>query len=283
VDTYIRAGTYARLPPLPYTPGTDGAGIVDAVGTDVVGLAPGDRVYIGGQLSRRPTGTYAEAALVPAIAAHALPASLSFAQGAAVGVPYATAWRALFQKALVLPGEVVLVHGASGGVGIAAVQMANAHGAIVIGTAGTDAGRELVRSEGAHQVVDHTAGGYVDEILAFTGGRGVNVVLEMLANVNLERSLGLLAMRGRVVVIGSRGSLDFNPRLTMAKEATVLGMTLWNMTAAEDAAVQAGVSAALESGTLRPVVGREFALVDAPLAHQAVVARGAHGKVVLVP
>ena len=208
---------------------------------------------------------------------------MSFAQGAAVGVPYATAFRALFQKAFVMPGEIVLVHGASGGVGLAAVQMASAHGAIVIGTAGTDAGRELVRSEGAHQVVDHTASGYADEILAFTRGRGVNVVIEMLANVNLERSLGLLAMRGRVVVIGSRGSLEFNPRLTMAKEAAVLGMTLWNMTAAEDAAVQAGVSAGLENGMLRPVVGREFALADAPLAHQAVVERGAHGKVVLVP
>jgi NADPH2:quinone reductase len=219
--------------------------------------------------------------VVHASAVHPLPANLSYAQGAAVGVPYATAWRALFDKAQLAPGEIVLVHGASGGVGLAAVQMANAHGAIVLGTAGTDRGRELVRSEGAHHVFDHTAGGYADEIVSFTAGRGVHVVLEMLANVTLERSLGLLAMRGRVVVIGSRGTLEFSPRLTMAKEATLLGMTLWNMTPAEAAAVQAGVSAGLESGTLRPVVGREFPLGDAPKAHEAVMTRGAYGKVVL--
>jgi NADPH2:quinone reductase len=248
-----------------------------------VGLEPGARVYVAGLLSRRCTGTYAEAVVVHASAVHALPAPLTFPQGAAVGVPYATAWRALFQKAQVAPGETVLVHGASGGVGLAAVQMASAHGAIVLGTAGTAEGRELVLSEGAHRVFDHRTAGYVDEIMAFTAGRGVNVVLEMLANVNLERSLGLLAMRGRVVVIGSRGSLDFNPRLVMGKDAAVLGMALWNMTAAEDAAVQAGVAAGLDSGTLRPVVGREFALADAPRAHEAVVTPGAHGKVVLVP
>lgn len=281
VDAYIRAGTYARKPALPYTPGTDGAGTVDAVGPDVVGLAPGDRVYVAGLGASRCTGTYAEAVVVHASAVHPLPASLSFAQGAAVGVPYATAWRALFDKAQLAPGEIVLVHGASGGVGLAAVQMANAHGAIVLGTAGTDRGRELVLSEGAHHVFDHKSSGYAEEIMAFTGGRGVHVVLDMLANVTLERSLGLLAMRGRVVVIGSRGSLDFNPRLTMAKDATVLGMTLWNMTPAEAAAVQAGVSAGLEAGTLRPVVGREFALADAPRAHEAVTAPGAYGKVVL--
>ena len=216
------------------------------------------------------------------VTVHALPATLSYAQGAAVGIPYATAWRALFGKAYVAPGETVLVHGASGGVGLAAVQMAAAHGCIVLGTASTEAGRELVRSEGAHRVFDHRAADYTDEILAFTGGHGVSVVLEMLANVNLERSLGMLAPRGRVVVIGNRGSMEFNPRVIMAKEATVLGMTLWNMNAAEDAAVQAGVSAGLENGTLRPVVGREFALADAPRAHEAVLVPGAHGKVVLL-
>ena len=283
VDTYIRSGTYARKPALPYTPGTDGAGTVDAIGQGVVGLAQGDRVFVTGVHAPRCTGTYAEAAVLHASAVHPLPASLSFAQGAAVGVPYATAWRALFQKAFLAPGETVLVHGASGGVGVAAVQMAASHGAIVLGTAGTEAGRELVLSEGAHHVFDHRAPGYADEILAFTGGRGVSVVLEMLANVNLERSLGLLAMRGRVVVIGNRGTIEFNPRAIMAKDATVLGMTLWNMTAAENAAVLAGVSAGLEAGMLRPVVGREFSLADAPQAHEAVAVPGAHGKIVLLP
>lgn len=282
VDTYIRAGTYARKPDLPYTPGTDGGGEIDATGSAVVGLARGQRVYLAGGLGRRCTGTYAEHVVAHASAVHALPATLSYSQGAAVGIPYSTAWRALFGKAYVAPGETVLVHGASGGVGLAAVQMAASHGCIVLGTASTEAGRELVRSEGAHRVFDHRAANYTDEIMTFTGGLGVSVVLEMLANVNLERSLGMLVPRGRVVVIGNRGPMEFNPRLIMAKEATVLGMTLWNMNAAEDAAVQAGVSAGLENGTLRPVVGRELALGDAPRAHEAVLVPGAHGKVVLL-
>ena len=283
VETYIRSGAYARKPALPYTPGSDGAGTIDAVGSAVVGLARGDRVYICGLAPKTCTGTYAEQCVVHASAVHPLPASVSYAQGAAVGVPYATAWRGLFQKARLESAETVLVHGASGGVGIAAVQMAASHGAIVIGTAGTDHGRELVLSEGAHKVFDHTVPGYAEEITAFTGGRGVDVVVEMLANVNLERSLGLLAPYGRVVVIGNRGSLQFNPRAIMAKDATVFGLTLFNMTAADYAAVHAGIVAGLDARTLRPVVGREFPLEDAPKAHEAVLAAGSHGKLVLLP
>ena len=283
VEAYVRTGTYARKPALPYTPGSDGAGVVEAVGVDVVGLATGDRVYVCGLAPKTCTGTYAEAVVVHASAVHPLPASVSYAQGAAVGVPYATAWRALFQKAKLESGEIVLVHGASGGVGIAALQMAASHGAIVIGTAGTERGRELVLSEGAHKVLDHAAPGHVEEIMAFTGGRGVDVVVEMLANVNLERSLGVLAPYGRVVVVGSRGALEFNPRAIMAKDATVLGMTLFNMSAADYAAVHAGVAAGLDARTLRPVVGREFALEHAARAHEAVLAPGAHGKIVLLP
>jgi NADPH2:quinone reductase len=283
VEAYIRTGTYARKPSLPYTPGSDGAGVIDAVGADVVGLTEGDRVYVCGLAPKKCTGTYAESAVVHASAVHPLPASVSFAQGAAVGVPYATAWRALFHKANLQAGETVLVHGASGGVGIAALQMAGAHGAIVIGTAGTDRGRELVLSEGAHKVFDHSSASYAEGILQFTNGRGVDLVIEMLANVNLERSLGMLAPFGRVVVVGNRGSLDFNPRAIMAKDATVLGMTLFNMNAADYAAVHAGVSAGLEAKTLRPVVGREFPLQDAARAHEAVLAPGSHGKIVLLP
>jgi NADPH2:quinone reductase len=283
VEAYVRTGTYARKPALPYTPGSDGAGVIEAVGADVVGLTTGDRVYVCGLAPKPCTGTYAEAVVVHASAVHPLPASVSFGQGAAVGVPYSTAWRALFHKARLESGEIALVHGASGGVGVAAIQMAGSHGAIVIGTAGTERGRELVLSEGAHRVFDHGASGYADEIMAFTGGRGVDVVIEMLANVNLERSLGVLAPSGRIVVVGSRGSLEFNPRAIMAKDATVLGMTLFNMSAADYAAVHAGVAAGLEARTLRPVVGREFPLQDAPRAHEAVLAPGSHGKIVLLP
>lgn len=283
VETYIRAGTYARLPQLPYTPGTDGAGVVDAVADDVAGIAVGDRVYVAALLAKASTGTYAEYVVCDASCVHPLPATMTAGQGAAIGVPYATAWRALFQKARLQPGETVFVHGASGGVGLAAVQIARAHGADVLGSAGTAEGLELIRSEGAHLALNHASEVYLDELLRVTDGRGADIVLEMLANVNLERDLAITAQNGRIVVIGSRGALQFNPRGTMARELTIIGMAYWNAPLADDRQVHAGICAGLEAGTLRPAVGRQFALADAPRAHDAVMARGAHGKIVLLP
>src|SRR5260221_6439996 len=138
VDAYIHTGNYARKPPLPYTPGFDGAGEVESVGADVKGFRAGDRVYISGPGSTiAGAGTYAERALCSLSQLHLLPAKASFGQGAALGVPYCTAYRALFQRADAKPGETVLVHGATGGVGIAAVQLAVARGLRVFGTGGT--------------------------------------------------------------------------------------------------------------------------------------------------
>jgi len=279
VDNYIRTGTYAIKPPLPYTPGSDAAGVVDAVGEGVQGLAPGDRVYVGGSIS----GCYAEQTLADAWQVHRLPAGVSFAQGAAVNVPYATAFRALFQIAHAQAGETVLVHGASGGVGVAGVQFARAAGMKVIGTAGTGRGRELVAVQGAHHVLDHHAQGCLDELMKVTGGRGVDLILEMLANVNLAKDLTVLAPKGRVVVVGNRGTIEINPREIMRRDAAVLGMVLFNATRQELASIHAGIIAGLENGSLRPVVGRELPLAEAPQSHRAVMEPGAFGKIVLVP
>jgi NADPH2:quinone reductase len=279
VDTYIRSGTYARKPALPYTPGTDAAGVVESVGQGVARVAVGERVYMAWTLS----GAYAERALCTESQVHALAQQVSYAQGAAVHVPYATAYRALFQLARATPGESVLIHGASGGVGIAAVQLARAAGLKVIGTGGTDRGRKLVAAQGAHHVLDHRAPDYLERALALTGGRGVDVVLEMLANVNLGKDLTILAMGGRAVVIGSRGLVEINPREAMSRDATILGMSLFNASARDAASIHAALVAGLENGTLRPVVGQEMRLADAPRAHQAVMEPGAYGKIVLIP
>jgi NADPH2:quinone reductase len=279
VDSYIRAGTYAVKPPLPYTPGMDAAGTVEAVGQRVESVEVGERVYVAGTLS----GAYAAQALCDASHVHRLPERVSFAQGAGVNVPYATAYRALYNRAHGQPGETVLVHGASGGVGIAAVQMARAGGLTVIGTAGTEKGRKLVLEQGAHHVVDHRKEGYAEEIMALTNGRGVDVILEMLANVNLAKDLTLLALRGRVVVIGNRGSIEINPRATMQRDLSILGLTLLNATKEELVSIHAALIAGLESGTLHPVVGREMPLAEAPLAHRAVMESGAYGKIILIP
>jgi NADPH2:quinone reductase len=282
-DTYVRTGTYAFFTPaLPYTPGFDGAGEVEALGPDVSGLAPGDRVMVSA-LGGGSTGTYAEAVVADATQVHPLPDALSYNQGAAVGVPCVTAWRALFQKADLRPGETVLIHGASGGVGLPTTQLAHDAGAVVIGTAGSAAGAGLVRAAGADHVLDHGSPGYLDEVPGLTGGRGVDAVVEMLANVNLERDLGVLALRGRIVVVGSRGELTFTPRLTMLKEAMILGTALWNATPAETAEALSGVAGKLSEGVIQPVVGTEFPLSQAAEAHRRILEAPANGKMVLIP
>ena len=278
VDTYIRAGTQGYGAPLPYTPGLDAAGVVEAVGSGVTRVRVGDRVYTVGTL----TGAYAQRTVCVERQVHRLPDNVSFAAGAALGIPYGTAYRALFQRAQAQPGETVLIHGGSGGVGVPAIQMARAHGCTVIATAGTDRGRELVTAQGAHHVLDHRAEGYLAGALAATGGGGVDVVLEMLANVNLAKDLEVLAPRGRVVVIGNRGTVEINPRELMRRDADVRGMSLLVAPERDLLSAYAGITAGLESGVLRPVIGRELPLAEAPAAHRLVMEPGAYGKIVLV-
>lgn len=282
VDTYIRKGAYARRPSLPYTPGADAAGVVEAVGAGVSAYKRGDRVYTIGTAGAS-SGTYAEMALCELAQVHPLPEGTSFQQGAAIGVPYGTAYRALFHRARARPGEFVLVHGASGGVGTAGIQLGRAAGMVVLATAGTDRGLDLVIQQGATHAFNHRSTEYLEAIMAATAGRGVDVVLEMLANVNLNKDLGLLAKHGRVIVIGNRGTIEIDARQTMSRDADIRGMTLFNTSPEDMAEIHAALGAGLRSGTLKPVVGREFPLANAPEAHEAVMSPGAHGKVVLKP
>jgi NADPH2:quinone reductase len=277
-DTYTRAGT-SRKPTLPYTPGIDAAGIVESIGDAVADVRVGARVYISGSIS----GAYAEQALCEEHQVHLLPEKITFAQGAAVNIPYATAYRALFQLAKAVPRETVLIHGATGGVGVAAIQLARAAGLRVIGTGGTERGRNLVIEQGAHHVLDHRAPGYLDQIQTLTEGHGVDVILEMLANVNLDMDLKILAMAGRVVVIGSRGRIEIDPRDTMMRDASILGMLLFNVTQPEASSIHAALVAGLENGTLRPVIGKEMPLAEAQRAHREIMEHGAYGKIILIP
>ena len=279
VDTYIRSGTYARKPNLPYTPGTDAGGVIEAVGPNVKHFKVGDRVYTNGTL----TGACAELAICEESRVHHLPSKVSFAQGAAIGVPYGTAYRALFQRGRGKAGETVLVHGATGGVGIACVQFARAAGFTVIGTGGTEKGRAVVVEQGAHHVLDHRAPDYEKRLMDITGGRGVDLITEMLANVNLAKDLTLLAPGGRVVVIGNRGTIEINPRDAMGREASILGLTLFAATDADLREIHAATIAGLENGSLRPMVRQELPLTEAARAHQLVVEQGALGKIVLIP
>lgn len=278
-DTYMRNGMYPIKPPLPYIPGSDAAGVVEAVGEGVKKVKPGDRVYT----ARTITGAYAEYALADESQVYPLPDKISFAQGAGLWVPYGTSYHALRHHAKARAGETVLVHGASGGVGIASVQWARAEGLTVLGTAGSQRGLDLVKKEGAHHVFDHTKPGYAEEIMKLTDGKGVDIILEMLANVNLPTDMKLLALNGRVIVIGNRGEVTINPRELMSRRGSIRAFTLWAATEEESKEIHAAIAAGLENGTLRPIVGKELQLKDAAQAHQDVLAPGSYGKIALIP
>ena len=279
VDTYIRSGAYGKLPALPYTPGIDGAGTVESLGGPVPGLLPGQRVYLSGSL----TGTCAQFALCSPSQVHPLPDSLSPAQGAALGIPYATADFALYSRGKALPGESLLIHGGTGSVGMALLQTARHLRLRVFATGGTPDGCRLLLEAGAEEAFDHTAPGYESALLAASGGGGFPLIVEMLANVNLARDLQLLAPGGRIVIVGSRGPAEINPRELMARNADIRGVMLFGAGGAELAETHTRIQQGALEGWLRPRIARELPLAQAAEAHHLVLQRGINGKLVLAP
>ncbi|CAL1593331.1 unnamed protein product [Knipowitschia caucasica] len=278
VETYIRTGTFARKPSLPYTPGSDVSGVVHGVGEGVSALKIGDQVFAVSTV----TGGYAEFTVASDDCVYKLPDGLDFAQGAAIGIPYFTAYRALVHRAKAKPGETVLIHGASGGVGVAACQLSRALGLRVLGTAGTTEGLKLVLKNGAHLAFNHREDGYTDKIMEATGGQGVDVIVEMLSNVNLDKDLKMMNYFGRVMVVGARGSITIDPRDTMLKETSVMGVALFNATQKEQSECAAFLFSGMEAGWLKPTVGRQYPLHEAHQAHHDIIeSPGASGKMVL--
>ncbi len=277
VDTYIRSGQYANKPELPYTPGKDAAGIVEETGANVSKFKVGDRVLTAGSV----TGTYAEFCLCEENQLIKLPENVSFEQGAGVFIPFATGYRALFQKAGAKEGETVLIHGASGGVGTAAIQWAKNAGLKIIGTASSEDGKKLVKEQGADLVLDHSGESYLEEIKDFTGSKGVDIILEMLANKNLNKDFEVLKMFGRITIIGNRGTIEFNPRLAMGKDATMRGMSLFNAPDEEMREIYDAIHKGLSEGYLNPIVGKTFPLAKSADAHREVTQSKAFGKIIL--
>lgn len=281
-DTYMRGGAYAIVPALPYIPGGDAAGVISAVGDGVPGLTVGDRVYVGTAIGFNMTGCYAEKVARPAEDVTPLPDNVSFNAGASLGVPYATAHYGLFSRANAVSGETVFIHGASGAVGTAAIQLAKRAGLTVIGSGGTERGRQLILDEGADHAVDHTSNNYIDQVRDLTNGEGPALILEMLANINLAADLELVKKYGRIIVIGNRGEITINPRLCMMKELDVRGIALFNGSRDEMDTINRDLIAGLSDESLRPVINREMPLAVAAAAHEAVLETGAHGKIILV-
>ena len=209
---------------MPPASSTRSAPASPASSSDTVSTSAGPR-------SGKAHGAYASLAVCDQGQVHRLPPRISFPQGAGLFVPYVTAWRALFGRANARAGDTLLIHGASGGVGIAALQFAVAAGLTVIGTAGTDDGLATVKAQGAQHAVNHRSPGYLDEIVALAGGRGPDLILEMLANENLDHDLTVIAPGGRIVIIGNRGRVEIDPRKIMTKDVAVYGLALWGIPA----------------------------------------------------
>ena len=281
VDTYIAAGTYAIKPDLPYTPGMEAAGTILAVGDGVNDRQEGDRVWISTTTAGKLQGAYAEQVVCRAQDVYDLPTSLSFAQGAALNIAYVTAFRALIDVGRVQPNERVLIHGATGGVGLAAVQIAMAHRLDVCATGGSDAGRELLERHGVKtdQILDHHADHHLQPLEA----EGVDVIVEMLANENLPADIDAIAAGGRIVVVGNRGPVEINARGLMAKQASITGMTYWSGGDAKLRRALSAVASGIDAGDLRPAIQQEFPLDRVRDAWHTVLSGNSRGKIVLVP
>jgi NADPH:quinone reductase len=278
VDTYVRKGNYGPKE-FPYTPGNDCAGVIEAVGAEVKKLKVGQRVFTLGTI----TGSYAKKTVALQTRVFELSEKLSFEEGAAIGTPFTTAYRALFDRAQARPAEKLLVHGGSGGVGNAAIQMAKNYGMTIFATAGSAKGLELLRQLGADHALNHKEADYLKKLMDLTKGSGVDVILEMLANVNLGKDLTVLAKKGRVAVIGSRGSVEINPRDTMAREAEIRGVTMNAASDEEIVATHARLRAGFDRGLYKIIIGTKMPLADAPKAHEQVLKEGSYGKIVLIP
>ena len=275
VDTYIRSGTNNYQANFPHTPGNDGAGTVVEVADDVTEFKVGDRIYF----SRCLSGSSAEFASCLAEKAFPLPDNISFEQGACLGVPYTTAHRALFDRAHAQAGQKVLIHGGTGAVGIAAVQLALAAGLEVVASAGSDAGEELLKTQGAHLVINHKE---ADHLAPFQNlENGFDIVIEMLADQNLDQDLKALAHGGCVAVIGNRGTVEINPRDLMARDAAVVGVALANVKTPALKQIGKSLFPLLSSGLLTPVVRKTYSLDELGQAHEDVLKAGALGNLVV--
>ena len=284
VDTYVRSGAYGDRP-MPAALGFDAAGEIDAVGPGVDASVIGTHVYTCTALP----GAYAQFAIVDIDRTYPLPDNISFDQGAAIGIPYATAYAALHQHASTNATSTVFVHGGSGGVGIPTIELAKLAGARVAASCGTDAGEEILKAHGADIIVRHDKDSYLDTLISQistpgpAGQVGIDTIVEMAAHINLGNDLTLLNNRGTVVVVGSRGPVQINARDVMRRDARIQGMLLFNLTSEERQEIHSKLYPLLLDGVLNPRVAAALPLDAVRDAHVRVLQSGIGGKIVLNP
>jgi NADPH2:quinone reductase len=277
----VRLSGRLGSPPLPYIPGTDVCGEVEKVGSGVINVKTGQRVF-----GRALTGGYAERTCVAAEEAIPLPANLSFEEGAAIPIPFYTAYHALHNKAAVKPGEAVLVSAGGGGVGVAAIQLARIAGARVITTVGSREKAERAAVLGAQLTINYKEQDFVAEAERFTGKKGVDVIIENVAADNLAKDFLAVAPRGRIVVIGTgtgkAGDASFPVFAALMKDVTMIGMSLINAGSAI-AAMAPILSGWFSEGKIKAVVSKSYPLAEAAKAMEDLLAAKVFGKLVLKP
>lgn len=281
VDVLMAAGTYQFRPEPPFIPGSEAAGEVLAVGPGVSRFRPGEPV-----MSRHRLGAFAERAVVPESACEPVPAGLTLEQAGVFRAAHATAYHALLQRGRLASGEWVLIHGAAGGIGIAAIQVAKLNGARVIATAGTEAKRAACLEEGADHAIPY-AGGFLDAVKALTGGRGVDVVYDPIGAAVTEESLRCLAWGGRLLILGFLGGGPANIRSNylLIKGIEAVGVRIGGLQEANPTLAEANareLARLARERKLRPRISHRFPLEHAAEALRAVMAREVIGKAVLV-
>ena len=281
VDVLICTGSFGPQK-FPYIPGADFAGIVEELGSNVTDLKVGQRVY-GSDLTA-PDGmkAYAQFIAVKHNLVHPLHDNLTFSQGASLPIPYFTAYRALYHIAQAKPGETVFVHGASGGVGIAVVQIASGLGLTVIGTASTPEGQELAKKAGAHFIFNHYEEDYLEKVKEAAGGRGIDLIVESIADKNLKKDISLIRDKGRIVVVGGVTDIAINPLDVFVHEVVIKGVMIYNITNDELFETREALYAGAKAGWLNPYIWKEFPLEKAADAQVLLKSgSGARGKIIL--
>jgi len=280
-DILLIQGKYQVKPPRPFTPGSEIAGVVDAVGSGVTDFKPGDRVQ-----AMAISGGYAEYSLAPAAKTFRIPDQMSFGEAAAMIVIYQTSYFALTARTAIKPGEWLLVHAAAGGVGVSATQIGRALGARIIATAGSPEKLEFCRSQGAEHALNYRDAAWVDQVKQITGGRGADVIYDPVGGEIFELSTKCIAPEGRLLVIGFAGGAipSIAANRILLKNISIIG-AYWGGYLEHRPNYMAETQTALfkmyEAGQIKPVVSQTFDLKDAVAALQALATRKTYGKVVL--
>lgn len=280
-DTLMIAGKYQMKPPFPFAPGMECAGVVEAVGEKVRDLKPGDRV-----LATTGHGAFAEAVVTDAGNVFKIPASMSFEIAAGFPITYGTTIHALQDRGRLKAGEVLLVHGAAGGVGLNAVELGVQMGATVIGTVGSDDKAAIVKQYGAAHVINYNTESIKDRVKELTGGNGADVIYDAVGGDAFDQSLRCIAWDGRLLVIGfASGRIPEAPaNLALIKGCSIVGV-FWGAFAQREPARNRANFAALfslfEQGKLKPHVSATFPLAEVPEAMRTLLSRKTTGKVVI--